>query len=65
MFIIKKNLAGLTYYWNENFLQWEGLSNNATELTSERLDYWMAEFLKGWDAEDYSFTKIIDPVIKL
>lgn len=58
MYIIKKQVAGIFYYWNDVSNWWEGLYSNATQLTWNRCDKLMSEHLKRHDAGDYSFTKI-------
>lgn len=58
MFILKKKVGGITYYWNDDHKWWEGLYCNATPLESTVLNAIYSELLKKPNAEDYSFTKI-------
>ena len=58
MYLIIKTIQGYNYYWNEVYQKWEGLSDNGTALTSDRLDYWMRIFLNQFDGPDHTFIKI-------
>jgi len=58
MFIIKKEVAGHRYYWNDEFKRWEGLENNASRLNNYRLDELMAHWLQKGNSVEYSFFKV-------
>lgn len=65
MYLIRKKVGHLIYYWNDLLGSWEGLENNATPVDSNRMEVLMKGYLQLWNNEDYSFIKLIGKVVPL
>lgn len=60
MYLIKKQVGRNFYYWNDRFESWEGLKNNATAVDEINMRRLMDGFLKQYNSQDYSFSKIVE-----